>query len=192
MLLLIGAGLSRARGLGVAALAIAALLIVQPLTRISPGVGVPEESKSNAHLIGAAIRPDLPKRSLVLVSQPEAVPLFAFYLGPDLRYADPTGLVDDPTVMDWRNVEADLDAATVPGALAGPIEALRPGDRVLLVGPATALQETDTRWIQRFKNLDLEWQRFLSNHTCLRPIRRMGAPTNPSDYPYRATEFECR
>jgi hypothetical protein len=192
MILIIGLGLSRARGLGVASLVIAALLILQPVTRISPGIGITKTSKSNAREIAATLKDDLPAGSLVLVTQAEAVPLFAHYLGGALRYADPRGLVDDPNVMDWRHAEHALGAATVPGALTPAMSALQPGDRVLLVTSTTPERDTDTNWLEQFRILDREWQRFLSRDTCLTPIRRVAAPTTPTDTPFRATVFECR
>jgi hypothetical protein len=192
LILIVGVGLSRAKGLGVGALVIAALLILQPVTRISPGIGIPSTAKSNAKAIATTLEDDLPAGSLVLVTQAEAVPLFRHYLGAGLRYADPRGLVGDPQVMDWRNAERQLDQATVPGALTTAIEALRPGDRVLLVTSTTPERDTDTVWLELFRVLDREWQRFLSRDTCLQPFRRVAAPTTPTDTPFRATLYECR
>src|SRR5207248_752773 len=82
--------------------AVVAIIITQPVTRIAPGVGGNDDSKSNAGEIATLAAPELPAGSLVLVSQPEAVPLFEHYLGPNLRYGDPRGPATDPTVMDWR------------------------------------------------------------------------------------------
>jgi uncharacterized membrane protein len=192
LILLFGVGLSRARWIGVASLAIAALLILQPITRISPGIGIGKTSKSNAGFIASTLADELPPGTLVLVTQAEAVPLFAHYLGSGLRYADPRGLVDDPNVMDWRHAEHALGAATVPGALTPTMSALRPGDRVLLVTSTTPERDTDTNWLEQFRILDREWQRFLSRDTCLRSFRKVAAPTTATDTPFRATLYECR
>jgi hypothetical protein len=192
LILIVGVGLSRARGLGVGALVIAALLILQPVTRISPGIGVGKTSKSNAKEMAATLKPDLPAGTLVLVTQSEAVPLIAHYFGEGLRYADPRGLVADPHVMDWRDAEEQLDAARIPGALAPAIDALQPGDRVLLVTSTPPERDTDTSWLEQFRVLDRQWQRFLSRETCLQPYRRVAAPTTPTDTPFRATAYECR
>jgi hypothetical protein len=192
LILIVGVGLSRARGLGVGALVIAALLILQPVTRISPGIGVGKTSKSNAKEMAATLKPDLPAGTLVLVTQSEAVPLIAHYFGEGLRYADPRGLVADPHVMDWRDAEEQLDAARIPGALAPAIDALQPGDRVLLVTSTPPERDTDTPWLEQFRVLDRQWQRFLSRETCLQPYRRVAAPTTPTDTPFRATAYECR
>ena len=191
MILLVGAGLSRVRWLGVVALTVIALLVTQPFTRISPGIGIGRNSKSNAGSVAELVAPELPSGSVVLVSQPEAVPLFAHYLGDGLRYADPRGPVSDPTVMDWRDAEAAMSRATVPGSLSGIVSELRSGDRVLLVSPASPRRDTDTPWIERFRMLDQQWQDYVHGQTCLRPLLR-AAPAGASDTPYRATLYECR
>ena len=80
---------------------------------------------------------------MVIVAQPEAVPLFASQLGPGFTYASPTGPLDDPSLMDWRNAEDRLRAATF-AALAPLVDALAVGQRLLLVAPGNALSTTDT------------------------------------------------
>jgi len=125
------------------------------------------------------------------VSQPEAVPLFAHYLGDGYRYADPRGFVDDPRVMDWRDAETDLDASTVPGSLGGAVRALHPGDRMLLVTSDLPPRDGDTPWIERFRMRGQQWQQYLAS-TCLQPVMRAGRAFGPSDTPYQATVYECR
>ena len=189
LILVVGYGLSRARWIGVVALGVVAVLVTQPFTRISPGIGIERDSKSNAGAIATMVRPEIPARSLVLVTQPEAVPLVEHYLGSGLTYADPRGVVADPQVMDWRNAEAQLDAASVPGSLTNELNGLGPGDRVLLVSPASVARDTDTSWIERFRELDHQWRDYLETKTCLRPV--LLAPAVASDTPYRATVLQC-
>lgn len=150
LLLLIGFGLGRAGALGVASLAVAAVLIVQPITRLD-GFPLPRDAKSNAH--GAAVRlaPRLQPGDLVLVIQPEAVPLLHSVLGPTFRYADPSGLVEDPSVMDWRDAEGRLRSSSYDEDLAGLVASLEPGQRIALVGPGNAPSRTDTDWITLFR-----------------------------------------
>jgi hypothetical protein len=189
LILLVGYGLARARWVGVLALGVVAVLVTQPFTRISPGIGVDRDSKSNAGGIAALVGSEVPDGSLVLVSQPEAVPLFEHYLGGRLRYADPRGIVSDPQVMDWRDAELALTAASVPGSLSDAMKGLRSGDRVLLLSPASAPHDTDTSWIERFRELDQQWREYLRDHTCLRPV--LLAPSAPADTPYRGTLYVC-
>ena len=78
------------------------------------------DSKSNvdrvAALYGSSVRPG----DLVLSTQPEQVPVLAYYMGYDHRFATPLGLVEDPHVMDWRDVLGELEAAT-PAANLEPL-----------------------------------------------------------------------
>jgi mannosyltransferase len=149
LLLIIGLGLARARGLGVAAIAVTALLILQPLTRLQ-GLELPRDAKSNATTLAEQMAPRLDRGDLVIVAQPEAVPLFRSVLGPVLRYADPTGTIEDATVMDWRDAEDRLRAATLADVLP-LVEELRPGQRLLVVRPGNEARTTDTPWIQLFR-----------------------------------------
>ena len=194
IIVLVGIGLSRARGLGIAALVLTAIVVVQPFTRISPGIGIPPTSKSNAGALADAVRAEIPPGSLVLVAQPEAVPLFAHYLGSSYRYADPRGIVDDPTVMDWRDAGPALDDAQIPGALS-QATALRPGDRLLLVTPPTRTDDTDTQWVQRFKTLARDWRHYFATQPCVTVVHDVALPSRQADpvgYPFRATVLECR
>lgn len=150
LVLLLGLGLARARWLGVAALALAALLILQPLSRIN-GFPMPRDAKSNGHAVAARFAPRLAAGDLVVVAQPEAVPLFRHELGDGFVFADPTGVVEDPTTMDWRDAEERLRATSFADGVGPLLDALEPGQRVLYVGPGNASSSTDTTWIMAFR-----------------------------------------
>jgi 4-amino-4-deoxy-L-arabinose transferase-like glycosyltransferase len=147
LLLLCAFGLARAGGTGVGGLVMVVLLLVQPMTRLQDGIPHPLDGKSNAPAVAAHVRPLLQPGDLVVVAQPEAVPLAAYYFGEDLAYADPTGVVADPTVMDWRDAEDRLKAAAASHRLQGAVDDLRPGQRVVLLRPADKARRTDTEWI---------------------------------------------
>jgi hypothetical protein len=150
LLLLVGLGLARSNAAGVGAVAIAAVLVLQPITRLN-GLPLPRDVKSNARAISEEVAPRMATGDLVIVAQPEAVPLFRFQLGGAFVFADPTGLIDDPSLMDWRNAEDRLRAASY-GDLAPLIDRLKPGQRLLLVNPGNEAHDTDTTWIQLFRN----------------------------------------
>jgi hypothetical protein len=151
LILLLAMGLARAGAIGIAALAVAGLLILQPVTRIN-GLPMPRDAKSNGHGLAHQMAPRLAPGDLVLAAQPEAVPLLALELGDGFDYGDPTGIVEDPTFMDWRDAEDRLRAASFDTDLAPLVDALRPGDRVLLVLPGKEPRETDTSWIRLFRS----------------------------------------
>ncbi|HUF85165.1 MAG TPA: glycosyltransferase family 39 protein, partial [Acidimicrobiia bacterium] len=99
LMVVLGVGLARAGGAGVTALVLATILILQPFTRLG-GLPLPRDAKSNARDVAATVAPRLAPGDVVLVAQPEAVPLFATELGEGFRYVSPTGPVEDPLLMD--------------------------------------------------------------------------------------------
>jgi hypothetical protein len=151
LLLLIGLGLARAGGVGIGALAIAALLVVQPFTRLAGEFERPSDAKSNGAAIVEALGP-LSAGDVVATSQPEAVPLLRYYLGEGPRYVEPAGEVDDPDVVDWRGAEERLLGSSLVATLEPIVEALRPGQRLLLVIPDTQPEQTDTAYVDAFRD----------------------------------------
>jgi hypothetical protein len=177
LLLVVGHGLARARGVGIAAVVLLAVLVLQPVTRIA---GMPDrrDVKSNARAVAEQTAPLLEEGDLVVVAQPEAVPLFAAYLGEDLTYADPTGVVDDPMVMDWRGAEDRLRAAR-PADLAAVLDDLPEHARVLLVTPANEEASTDTPWIELFRAAGRRAERSLRADPDFTLVDRLSGPRRP-------------
>ena len=93
-LLLVAAGLAAARGLGVLGLVIVAMLWAYDVW---------PTNKSNVRDVATAIAPSLSPGDVVVSTQPEQVPVLHHYLPPGLRYATPTGYVEDVGVTDWRD-----------------------------------------------------------------------------------------
>jgi mannosyltransferase len=149
LVLLVGFAISRARGVGVAALVLVAVLVLQPITRVN-GLPFPLDAKSNARALAERMVPRLADGDIVFVAQPEAVPLLRAELGDGFVYVDPMGVVEDPTVVDWRDAEARLRASSLED-IAGLFDALEPGQRVLVVRPANPPADTDTAWIELFR-----------------------------------------
>jgi mannosyltransferase len=177
LLLLVGFGLARAGGVGVAAVAFACVLVLQPITRVN-GLPLPRDAKSNAHALAARMGPRLDDGDLVLVAQPEAVPLLRTELGPELTYADPTGVVDDPTIMDWRDAEDRLRAAGGK-ELAALVEDMEVGQRVLLVAPGNEPSDTDTPWIELFRSAGRRAARALRADPRFVLVDRLRGPNEP-------------
>jgi mannosyltransferase len=170
MLLALGWWLSRAGALGLVAAAIAVVLWIQPFTRVGPGLEIADHMKSNAGGLAAALETVLGPDDLVIVGQPEALPLFALYLGEDLAYASVLGPTDEPLVMDWRDVTERLSATTA-AEYAGPLVAGRPpGSRIALVVPSTSPAPTDTDWIRLFRARSREWRVALASDSRLATV----------------------
>jgi hypothetical protein len=191
MLLLVAIGIVRSGAVGGLGLGIAVVLLLQPLTRIQGNLEHPEDAKSNAAELADELGPALDTGDVVVVAQPEAVPLFHHYLGDHLRYADPSGFVAQPAIMDWRDAEERLDVADPDVGLQPLLETLDEGDRLLLVIPSGGPRPTDTEWVTTFRRLGSIWRR-----TLLRDDRLAGLdayrPEEDTVTPYSALLFERR
>jgi hypothetical protein len=177
LLLVVGTGLARARGLGIAALLIATLLITQPVSRLH---GLPDtiDAKSNARDVASVAAPRLGPGDLVVVAQPEAVPLFRAELGAGFTYANPMGGVSDPTVMDWRHAEDRLRASSFDD-LVPLVAGLDVGQRILVVAPGNPEKRTDTPWVRLFRSAGKRTVRALMIDGQFRVVDRVRGPTGP-------------
>lgn len=162
LLLLAAWGLARAGTAGVIALVLAVALWVQPLTRLDGGIRFDSNAKSDAKALAASIDRRLSDGDLVIVAQPEAVPLFAYYVQDDVRFATLWGEVDKPMIMDWRGAEARLAATNIDDHLRPLVATLEPGARIALVGPGGRIVDTDTDWIRTFHRQHATWRRTLN------------------------------
>jgi mannosyltransferase len=174
LIVVAGAGLARTRVLGVATIAVALALSWH---------GHPSRTalmdKSNVAQIAGALRPQLPDGSLVVTAQPEQVPALRYYLGPNVRYVTPFGSVADPQVMDWRDALARLRDARFATIMPRLLRDLRPGARVLFVGPRFAAGRT--AWSRQIIEDTRRWRRALRRRLhvvdAARPTGRSGMST---------------
>ena len=127
LLLLAGLTFARLGPLGlVACAAVSAVWLVDD----------PPGEKSNVAATTAALARHLEPGDLVLSTQPEQVPVLAYYLPEGLAYATPLGPVDDPHVMDWRDALPRLEQTQAARSLVPVLDSLPAGAAVLLVRPA--------------------------------------------------------
>ena len=150
----VGAALGRFAPLGVAALAVVVALSWH---------GRPSDEqlmrKSNVAQVAAALGEQLAPGSLVVTTQPEQVPTLRYYLGARMRYVTPFGFIRDPGVMDWRDAPARLRAGRFSTVMDSALRSLRPGMRVLFVGPRFA--NGDTAWSRQILADTRVWRRAL-------------------------------
>lgn len=157
IMLLIGVGLARARWLGLAALAIIAVLWFEPLTGAL-------EHKSNVRDLAAQANPSLTAGDLVVSTHPEEVPVLYYYLRPGLSFASTLGPTADPRVMDWRDAVSRLQTSTPASELEPLLATLPPGHRVLLVRPMTTTnQEWNAPWTELVRRRSAEWGQALAS-----------------------------
>jgi hypothetical protein len=107
--------------------------------------------KSNVAIVAQRLGPSLPPGTEVFCTQPEEVPVLAFYLPPGLRYVTPLGAVPDPRVMDWRDAMTRLDRPAADTTFVRVLDGLRPGQRLLLVQPR--FSSPSAPWTRRIRQL---------------------------------------
>jgi mannosyltransferase len=154
-LLLAAAGLAAARGAGLLALAVVAVLWAYD---------EPPSKKSNVREVAAAIAPSLSPGDVVVSTHPEQVPVLAHYLPPGLRYATPMGFVPDVGVMDWRDGVERLRATSPRRDLRPIMDQLEPGHRLVLVRPIIRdLTSWRAPWTELVRFRSEEFEQYVTN-----------------------------
>jgi hypothetical protein len=176
-LLLAAAGFSHAGRLGLAGLALVAVLWAIE--------SAPEE-KSNVREVARTVAPSLRPGDLVLATQPEQVPVLHYYLPPGLRYATLTGPVSDVGVTDWRDGVERLERTAAPRDLAPLLDRMPRGGRVALVVPSIyARGRWSAPWTRLVRLRSEEWLAHLAGDrrfglTAVVPEQpQAGSPPNP-------------
>ena len=151
LFLLAALGLARAGNLGLVALVIVLGIWAIPKTSNL-------ENKSNAADLAAAVEGKLRPGDLVVTLQPEQHPLIHYHLGPSVKEATQLGPVERAGVMDWRDVQERLEAATPEKNLKPLLDSLPRSRRVLLVHPVTtSLDDWDAPWTALVRRRSAQW-----------------------------------
>jgi hypothetical protein len=159
LLIVAAVGLARAGTLGLVAFAI--VFCVWGVTQ-SGGL----ENKSNAADLAAAVQGTLQPGDMVVTLQPEQAPLMHYHLPgglqDDLVEATQLGEVETKGVMDWRDVQDRLEAATPEKNLKPLLDSLPRSQRVLLVYPVTTnIGDWDAPWTETVRRRAAQWGRAL-------------------------------
>jgi mannosyltransferase len=150
-LLLAAWGCSRARIVGIVAIVLSVVFLVHA-SSYTP------QYKSNVRDLSGELTPRLHTGDLVIVSQPEQVPLSWYYLPNGLRYASTIGPVSDPTYMNWVDALKRLRKANPQATLAPLLASLKPGQQVLFVRPLTeGAQNWEASWTQLVRRRSAQW-----------------------------------
>ncbi|MGZ4349822.1 MAG: hypothetical protein ACXVRX_04760 [Solirubrobacteraceae bacterium] len=184
LLLVCALGLVRARGLGIAALALVCCFWVLDPHRASL------DAKSNVASVAAAMRPHTGPSTLVLSTQPEQVPALAYYLPHEGDFATPLGRVPDPRVMDWRNALARFEHSSVATVLAPLVRSLAPGRRVLLVAPVSF--QKSPKWMALIHASSRRWLFYLRHDRHLKLLKVADPHAYVADLPVRGWLFAAR
>ncbi len=164
LLLLAAWGLARARGVGLIAL----LLVV--IFWFNPASYTPQ-NKSDMRDVAAEMAPRLHPGDLVVVGQPEQVPLAWYYLPAGLHFADTTGLSGDPQSMNWVHALKRLQNANPTATLGRLIATLRPGQQLLFIRPLTeGAQSWEAPWTQLVRRRSAQWGAILASDPNFRAV----------------------
>ncbi len=155
-LLLAAWGCSRTRVVGVVAIALSVVFLVHTAS-YTP------QYKSDVRDVSGEMTPLLQRGDLVIVGQPEQVPLTWYYLPNGLRYASTIGPVSDPSYMNWVDALKRLRDANPRAMLAPLLASLRPGQQVLFVRPLTeGAQNWEASWTQLVRRRSAQWGALLA------------------------------
>jgi mannosyltransferase len=157
----------RAAWLAVAALAASALVIGSPV------------AKSNARAVAASVAQSVRPGDLVVCTQPEQVPVVHRYLPAGVRYLTPLGTPADPSLTDWRDALPRLRAARAERVLLPRVEALAPGQRVVLVVPVP--RQAHSPWARAVRVRTREWRAALRAE-----LEPLGATSRPDPGAFRS------
>ena len=153
LLLVAAGGVARAGRLGLVAFVLVVLFWV--------GFRA-DDQKSNARDVAARFGATFERGDLVVSTQPEQVPVLAYYFGDEVSYASPLGPFPDTRVMDWRDVAPKL-AAVRPETTLEPLLADVPvGRQVILVKPLIRNPDAwDAEWTSLVRRRTYQWARLL-------------------------------
>jgi uncharacterized membrane protein len=181
--------LAAAGGLAYAGrLGIAGLIIV---TAMGLGNDAPSV-KSNVSDVGEAVAPSLRRGDLVVVTQPEQVPVLDYYLEGGLRWATLTGPLRDTGVTDWRDGVARLRAVSAQRQLQPLLDALPPGRRLALVEPIFNDENGwKAPWLSLVRSHSYEWEQQISNDARFKIVAIEPPPPvdSPGPIPVQATVY---
>ncbi len=164
LLLLAALGLSRSKGVGLIALVLTVVFWANP-SSFTP------QYKSDMRDVGGEMGPLMHQGDLVIVGQPEQVPLTWYYLPGDLRFANVLGPSKDPQSMNWVHALHRLQNANPTAVFSRLIATVKPGQQVLYVRPLTeGAQSWQASWTQLVRRRSAQWGALLAADPSLKPV----------------------
>lgn len=156
MLLLMAIGIARA---GIAGF-IAMLFVICFMAR--PNAFIPSY-KSDMQTIGGQLGPLLHKNDLVIVGQPEQMPLAYYYLPGGLRWSSTIGPVKDPSYMNWVNAMKRYRAAKPANVVPKLLNSLKDGQQLLFIRPLTeGTAGWVAPWTKEIRRRSAQWGQIIT------------------------------
>jgi mannosyltransferase len=164
LLLLAAWGCARAGIVGWAAIVLSIVFVLHTSVYVHP-------YKSDMRDVGGEMASQLHPGDLVIVGQPEAVPLAWYYLPEGLRYASTIGPVSDPTYMNWVDALSRLQNTRWRATLRSLLAGLPRGKRLLFVRPITeGASNWEAPWTQLVRRRSAQWGAVLASDPQLREV----------------------
>jgi hypothetical protein len=127
--------------------------------------------KSNMREISGELGKDLHPGDLVVVGQPEQVPLTYYYLPSNLQYASTLGAVSNPTYMNWVYALRRLSHVNPQATLAPLLASLRPGQQLLFIRPLTeGANNWKAAWTLQVRRRSAQFGAILAADPSLKPV----------------------
>jgi hypothetical protein len=156
MLLLAAWGCARSGVVGWVVIALAVILVLPEAPYVHP-------FKSDMRDVSGELTSKLHPGDLVLVAQPEQVPLAYYYLPDGLQYASTLGRVGKPTYMNWVNALSRMQKAAPAATLDPLLASLKPGQQLLYVRPLTEGAENwEAPWTRLVRRRAAQWGALLA------------------------------
>ena len=140
----------------------------------------PAAAKSNARAVAVSVAQSVRPGDLVVVTQPEQVPVLHRYLPAGVDYLTPLGEPADPALTDWRDALPRLRAASAARVLLPRVDRLAPGRRVVLVVPVA--RRARSPWARAVERRTREWRAALRAR-----LEPAGATSHPDPTRFRST-----
>ena len=157
LVLFLAYGISRAGVIGAVAIIFTVIFMIRP-SAFEP------QYKSDMQDIAGEMKPMLHKGDLVIVGQPEQVPLAYYYLPAGLNYSSTIGPVSDPTYMNWVNAMDRYTAAQPSNVLPKLVNALKPGQQILYIRPLTeGVANWNAPWTIMIRRRSAQWGQILQD-----------------------------
>jgi mannosyltransferase len=164
LLLLAAWGCARARIIGWVAVILSIVFVLHTATYVHP-------YKSDMRDVGGEMAPLLHPGDLVLVGQPESVPLTWYYLPNGLHYASTLGAVRDPTYMNWVNALSRLQNGNWKAKLHSLVASLPTGHRLLYIRPITeGAYNWKAPWTRLVRRRSAQWGAVLAADPRLKEV----------------------
>jgi uncharacterized membrane protein len=139
-------------------------------------------AKSNVAAVARAASPLLAPGDVVVVTQTEQLSVLAHYLPKGLVYVTPTGPVEDPYVVDWRNIIHRLQLATPCAAVDPVIAGLPIGATVFEVNPMRQLGANGSSWYRAVNGQVAGIDRLLATDPSLEAVGSYQQAVRPKPY----------